>query len=180
MVIGMKGKRNVSLENSDNNKVSTGDIENYYDIHPNMMLNKTRLYEFCKHFSELDEYDEPEYNTDLPSDITDKINYNQLNEFKEVFESVTHTLEDTENILSNIPRRNSIVRRIKGIYIQHKIENANATKDKLCMLVFNDLLKTIHNSEGSDNLFLEDTYFAIQALMYYAFTKCQILERVPS
>lgn len=169
-------ERNASLKDSHNNTINTGDT---YYINSPTMLNRTRLYDFCKAFSEIDGLDEPDYSIDLPSDISEKINYNELKEFKEVFLDVSHTLEDVETVLSEIPKRGNVIRKIKGVYLNFKIEKNYKNKDNLCRLVFNELLQIVNTSIDKNELYMEDTYFAIQSLMYYAFTKCQILDKVP-
>lgn len=176
----MTKDRNASLKSSDGNIINTGDTINKFYSPSAKVLNRTRLYEFCKQFESLNGLDEPDYSMELPSDITDKISYNELDEYKEIFIDVSHTLEDVESILSNIPKRGSIIRRIKGIYLNSKIQNKDTNKDLLCNLVFNELLESVNCSDDETSLFQEDTYFAIQCLMYYAFTKCQILDRVPN
>lgn len=169
-------ERNVSLKNSHNNTINTGD--NYY-INSPTMLNRTRLYEFCKAFSKIDGLDELDYSIDLPSDITEKINYNELKVFNRIFSDVSHTLEDVETVLSGIPKRGTIIRKIKGVYSNIVIKENYKTKDDLCRMVFEELLQIVNTSFDKDDLYREDTYFAIQSLLYYAFTKCQILDKVP-
>lgn len=174
----MSRNNNASIKNGDNNLINTGDVNiNNYNSNPGI-LNRTRLYEFCEQFSFLDDLYEPDYSFELPSDISDKISYNELDEYNEIFKDVSHTLDDVENILSNIPKRGSIIKKIKGIYLNCKIDNKDKSKDQLCKLVFHKLLEQLNYTNSEASLYEEDTYFAIQCLMYYSFTKCQILDRI--
>lgn len=172
-------ERNASLKGSHDNVVNTGDTNYYYSNTP-PKLNRSRLYEFCKEFVEIEGLEESAYSLVLPSDIADKIEYNELKEYKEIFIDVSHTLEDVDRTLSQIPKRGNIIRRIKSIYLNFQIEKNEVSKNELCRLVFDELFQIIDYSNDENKLYVEDTSFAIQSLMYHAFTKCQILDRVPN
>lgn len=179
-------ERSINTRGGRDNINNTGDYPIFGDIYvvpppPNpIKLNRTVLYSFCKQFSETtlpeaiisDSYI-------LPSEIDNKMNYNEIQFYKEVFINCDIYLNDVEDILTQIPKREVIILKIARIYGTKKLKNNWQNKDQLCSSVFDELMKVIINDPQSSHLFNEETELAIEALMYYAFTKCKLLDPVP-
>lgn len=179
-------ERSINTRGGRNNINNTGDNPFFGDIYvvppPSnpRKLNRTVLYSFCKQFSEttLPEAIISDSHA-LPSEIDNKMNYNEIQYYREVFINCDIYLNDVEEILIQIPKREVIILKIARIYRTKKLQNNWNNKDQLCSFVFEELMEVITNDPLSGQLFNEETELAIEALMYYAFTKCKLLDPVP-
>ncbi|MGE7916676.1 hypothetical protein [Lysinibacillus xylanilyticus] len=177
-------ERSINTRGGTGNFNNTGDYPIFGDVTFQLpkpkTLNRTVLYEFCKQFSESTL---PEPTTDeekkLPSGISEKMQYNEISVYKKVFKSCDIYLDDVEDILNQIPKRESIIRKIERLYDHTKIEKKWDDKDQLCKIVFDTLFESVSNDPQSSHLYDEDAELAIEVLMYYAFTKCKLLDPVP-
>ncbi|MFJ7471655.1 hypothetical protein ACIQWI_24320 [Peribacillus frigoritolerans] len=173
-------KRNID-SNGDNSINNTGDgaqfeINNY--VGQKKILNRTYLFDFCLKFSEVE--DAPEvYDADLTSDFEGKMDYNEIDVYKDIFFECDHYLDDVEIILEGIPRRQRILSNINTKYKKIKRFGQWDNKDELCEGVYDYLIEAIQNDNNSKSIFVEDVELAIHALMYYAFTKCKLLDPIP-
>ncbi|PEC81957.1 hypothetical protein [Bacillus cereus] len=174
-------KRNI--ENNGPNAVNnTGDGAtfeiNYNYTNTPKRLNRTYLYEFCVGFSEVD--DSPaDYNTERISGIEEKMGYNEIELYKKIFFECDYYIDDVEIILKGIPRRQRILSKISFMYQRFKKFENWENKDELCERVYSTLFEMVENDSNSSEMFLEDAELAIHALMYYAFTKCKLLDPLP-
>lgn len=177
-------ERNINTRGGRGNISNTGDYPIFGDVTfqlPKLKtLNRTVLYEFCKQFSE-SALPEPIANKEkiIPSGISEKMQYNEISVYEKVFRSCDIYLNDVEEILNQIPKRESIIRKIERIYDHTKIDKKWDNKDQLCKIVYDTLLESVSTDPQSSQLFDEDAELAIEALMYYAFTKCKLLDPVP-
>ncbi len=173
-------KRNI--DNLGDNAINnTGDGATFEINHyngQNKILNRTYLFEFCMKFSELDDAQE-EYDAEVTSDFEGKMNYNEIEVYKEIFFECDHYLDDVELILEEIPRRQRILRNINTRYKKIKGLSQWKSKDQICEGVYEYLLDKIQNDSNSTDIYDEDVELAIHALMYYAFTKCKLLDPIP-
>jgi phage pi2 protein 07 len=161
---------------------NTGNGNNFkfeYYFNPIKRLNRTYLYDFCVKFAEIEDGNE-NYNTAVTSDIEEKMNYNEINLYKEIFLECDHYFDDVELILQEIPNRQRILSKIEFQYKRFKNFDKWKNKDELCEKVYRSLLETIENDQNSSNIIIEDAEIAIHALMYYAFVKCKLLDPVPN
>lgn len=142
------------------------------------ILNRTYLYDFCFKFSEVEDILES-YNTEVTSDIEEKMNHNELDLYKDIFLDCDHYIDDVEAILEEIPKRQRILSTINNKYKRLKKFADWQNKDQLCEWVYEFLIETIENDHNSGNIFHEDVELAIHSLMYYAFTKCKLLDPIP-
>lgn len=173
-------KRNIDSTGNDSIN-STGDGANFEINHYTSsvkILNKTYLYGFCVKFSEVEDTTE-NYDIEIASNIEDKMDYNEITLYKEIFFDCDYYIDDVEAILEEIPRRQRILSKINNKYKRFKMFEKWDNKDELCELVYKDLYRTIENDQSSGDMYLEDAELAIQALMYYSFTKCKLLDPIP-
>lgn len=158
---------------------NTGDGNTFVvNPYPPKNLNRTYLYDFCYKFAEIEDPPEP-YDTELPSNIQSKMNYNEINAYRQVFFDVDHYYDDVELILEEIPKRERILSSIKGKYDRFKRSTVWGNKDELCDLIYDFLMERVENDESSNGIIWEDVELGIKALMYYAFVKCKLLDPVP-
>ncbi|RLQ89996.1 hypothetical protein [Falsibacillus albus] len=177
----MVGNRRNIDSNGDHTINSTGDGATFEINHyagQNKILNRTYLFDFCVQFSELEDASE-DYDTELTSDFEGKMDYNEIDLYKEIFFECDHYLDDVESILEGIPRRERILKKINTKYKKLKRFSQWENKDEICEGVYQYLFETIENDNKSKDMYLEDAELAIHALMYYAFTKCKLLDPIP-
>lgn len=139
-------------------------------------LNRTYLYDFCNKFIELS--DDAEYSTEFASDIDKKISHNKIDLYRNIFLDCDHYLDDVEDILEDIPRRERIISKINVIYQKTRKFDEWKDEDHLCELVYHKLYNTVANDANSSSIKIEDAETAIHSLMYHAFVKCKLLEPV--
>ncbi|MEK5069613.1 hypothetical protein [Sporosarcina sp. FSL K6-1508] len=173
-----KGNIDSTGNNTINNTGERAQFEINHYANPQQILNKTYLYGFCVKFSEVEDTAES-YDTEIASDIEEKMDYNEIDLYKEIFFECDHYIDDVEAILEEIPRRQRILSKINNKYKRFKKFEKWNDKDELCEWVYNYLYETIENDQSSGDIFLEDAELAIQALMYYSFTKCKLLDPIP-
>jgi hypothetical protein len=174
-------KKNID-STGDNTINNTGDgvnfeINNY--IGQKKILNRTYLFEFCLKFSEVEDAPE-DYDAILTSDFEGKMNYNEIDVYKDIFMDCDHYLDDVETILEGIPRRQRILSNINTKYKKLKAFGQLENKDEICEGVYNYLIEVVQNDNNSSGFFVEDIDLAIHSLMYYAFTKCKLLDPIPN
>jgi len=143
------------------------------------ILNRTYLFDFCLKFSEVEDVPD-DYETNLTSDFEVKMHYNEIDIYKDIFLECDHYLDDVETILKGITRRQRILSKINTKYKKLKGFGKWESKDELCEGVYNYLIESVQNDNNSTNIYVEDVELAIHALMYYAFTKCKLLDPIPS
>lgn len=175
-------KKNKNIDSTGDNTINnTGDgakfeINNYTG--QKRILNRTYLFDFCLKFSEVEDTADS-YDGNLTSDFEGKMDYNEIDVYKDIFFECDHYLEDVETILEGIPRRQRILSNINNKYKKLKRFGQWEHKDELCEGVYNYLIEAIQNDNNSELIYVEDAELAIHALMYYAFTKCKLLDPVP-
>ncbi|MFU1796434.1 ABC-three component system protein [Paenibacillus azoreducens] len=177
----MLGNRG-NIESTGLNSVNNTGNGNHFNIQNHLsaarILNRTYLYDFCEKFSMVDDGSDG-YNTNITSGINDKIAYNEISLYKDIFKECDHYYEDVESILEEIPKRQRILTNINIQYRRLKELDEWNSKDELCDKVYQYLIQTIENDQNSGNIVVEDVELAIHSLMYYTFVKCKLLDPLP-
>ena len=178
-ILGGKG----NIDNSGDHGVNNTGDGNEFTINNNYVskkkgLNRTYLYDFCLEFSLIEDSSE-NYETEFASDIEEKMNHNEISLYKDIFYQCDHYFDDVELILEEIPKRQKILSTINFKYMRFKTFENYSSKDELCERVYYYLFETIKNDDNSQDIILEDAEFAINALMYYSFVKCKLLDPLP-
>jgi hypothetical protein len=176
-VLGNKGNIESDGDHAINNTGNGNVFEINYNKSSRIIINRTYLYEFCVKFSSIE--DISEYSIEITSDIEDKMDYNEISVYKELFSECDHYLDDVESILEEIPNRQRILSLINFKYKRLKGLDEWKHKDELCEKVYQYLIHTVGNDQSSSDIILEDAELAIHALMYYAFVKCKLLDPIP-
>lgn len=83
-----KGNIDSTGNNTINNTGERAQFEINHYANPQQILNKTYLYGFCVKFSEVEDTAES-YDTEIASDIEEKMDYNEIDLYKEIFLNVT-------------------------------------------------------------------------------------------
>lgn len=152
-----------------------------YIPNPNNRMKRSVLYDVCCTLSKAEMNDREEYALHTNSDWLEKIEYNDIDEYKDVFEMYSFYYGVVEEVLKQIPKREVLIRNIKTIYRKNKRIHFNCTKDEILDAVFNELSEIVVQSDqfSDEGLLEEEKCEAIYLIMFYAFTKCQLLDVVP-
>ncbi len=141
---------------------------------------RSLIYEVCKMIAEKDFEDSSEYSISQNVNWTRKIEYNDIKKYKILFEEYSFAREDIEELLEGYEKRTTLIKHIKTFYINSVFELPDENNDCKLDWVFTKLCIIVDEADGfTDKIYVEDRNQAIYQLMFYAFTKCQILE-IPS
>lgn len=115
--------------------------------------------------------------SDFNPDWQEKIDFNSLNTWKKIFENRAAQLEKfEEEIISNLTVPEILLLDLSNKYA--RLSNENISSDSKCMLIEKQLLETV-NGGRSDKICEENKTAGIELTIYWAFTRCQILENPP-
>lgn len=173
-------KRTTDVTGNDNTVINghNNTVETHHHT-STRHLSKTYLYEFCLKFGDTVQVPE-KYNIDKQSNYIDKMDYNEIIYYRKKFFESDHYYSDLEEILKQIPKREAILVNINDLYDKFKSLRKWDNKDQLCEMVFEELVNITNKDENFSGMYQEDIFIALYALMYYAFTKCKLLDPVPT
>lgn len=161
--------------------ISNGEnTTNNLEIHQHfpLTLNRTLLFDFCEKIISIGiGYDEYEITT--ATNFDDKIQYNEIEIYKEIFYECDYYLEEVELVLEEIPNRQLVLQKINKIYKKEKKFSKENCKDKLCENVYNILFEQVKSDQNSSSLLIEEVEQSLHLIMYYSFTKCKLLDPMP-
>ncbi|MBC1458504.1 hypothetical protein [Listeria newyorkensis] len=138
------------------------------------------IFDICKLIAEADFSNVLEYSISNISGWQHKIEFNKIIKYKSIFEEYSFAREDIEELLNGFEKRTMLVRHIKTMYIHTLHDNPESSNDNRLDIVFQQMCRIVDDvNTSAEGLYLEERDEAIYQLMFYAFTKCQLL-MVPS
>ncbi|WP_413536692.1 hypothetical protein [Carnobacterium divergens] len=169
---------NHSVLNNGNDNTTNYHSVNWHGVKP--VPSISLIYNVCKVISELEFEATEKYSIEKNSEWNSKIAYNEIHSYKTIFQDQYLSYDKVEQALKTIPKRDLIVRNIRTIYQKEKVKNEN--KDEVLDQVFEELSSLVVTSGIScgNELYEEEKNDAIYSVMFYTFTKCQLLEPVPN
>lgn len=114
----------------------------------------------------------------LPIELLEKIEFNNLKAHKELYEDLGMYLADIDDIVNKSLGSKSIklIRMIKTLYLEIVANNPDYTGDQLLFSIENKLME--HTSLiDNQEYFNEDIRYSICQIVLYVFEKCQILKK---
>lgn len=142
---------------------------------------RAAIFEVCKIISEANIDFSEEYSISKNPDWNVKIKFNNVVEFVDIFDFYASGYDRIEKLLSGFPKREVMIRKINCVYIRLRAKNTLIDRnngDLMLSKVF-DALKLLLN-QLNDQIELplmdEEIDSAIYLLMFYAFTKCKLLQ----
>ncbi|CDF12034.1 putative uncharacterized protein [Mycoplasma sp. CAG:776] len=114
----------------------------------------------------------------LPIELLEKIEFNNLISHKELYEDLGMYLVDIDDIVNKSLGNKSIklIRIIKTLYLEILTNNPDYTGDQLLFSIENKLME--HTSLiDNQEYFNEDIRYSICQIVLYVFEKCQILKK---
>lgn len=172
---------NKTAHTGDNGVAVIGDGNDIKIINSIPTTNRSFLYDVCCSIANADIEETVEYSIYTNSKWFAKMKYNKIKKYAALFELHSYSYGDVEDILAHFEKRETLIRHIKGIYIGYVMDMEEYPKDKILDLVFNNLFEIVIKCNVSSGYLLteEQKSETIYQVMFYAFTKCQLLEPVP-
>lgn len=136
---------NQSVLNNGNNNTTSYQIINLNDDKP--IASISLIYEVCKVISEIEFEVTESYFIERNSEWNAKIEYNEIQICRAIFQDQYLSYDKVEKALKTIPKRDLIVRNIRTIYQREKVKYEN--KDDVLDLVFETLTRLVVTSEIS-------------------------------
>ncbi|WP_407371123.1 hypothetical protein [Carnobacterium sp.] len=154
-------------------------IVNQY-ISPVRQPKRAFIYDICKIIVEKNFDGSVEYSISDNVNWSLKIEYNEIVKYKMLFDEYSFAREDIEGLLDGYESRTILIRSFKRLYVDSVCDFPDKSNDDRLDWIFKELCKAV--DEASDpmaSMYIEERDQAILQLMFYAFTKCQILEKPP-
>lgn len=166
---------------SDNSVAIYGRNNNVNQILPAVREPKRAFVsDICKVLVEKNFEGIAEYSIAENANWSKKIKYNEIIKYEMIFDEYSFAREDIEELLEGYEYRTKLIRNFKTLYIDSVFKFKEADNDFRLDWMFNRLCDIVDEScEVNDSMYIEDRNQAIYQLMFYAFTKCQILEKPP-
>ncbi|SFE26350.1 hypothetical protein SAMN05428981_104223 [Bacillus sp. OV194] len=145
------------------------------------VTNRSFLYDVCCIIADSNIKETAEYSIEKNSEWSSKMRFNKIKKYKRLFEMHAYSYGDVEEILEGFEKRETLIRHIKSIYIEYVDEDEDLPKDTILSLVKEELLRIVADCNISSGSLLTEEHKAetIYQIMFYAFTKCQLLEPIP-
>lgn len=141
---------------------------------------RSLVYEVCKMIAEKEFEETSDYSISQNVNWTRKIEHNKIEKYKILFEEYSFAREDIEELLEGYEKRTTLIKHIKTLYINSVFEIPDKDNDFKLDWVFTELCSIVDEADScTDKIYVEDRNQAIYQLMFYSFTKCQILEIPP-
>lgn len=138
------------------------------------------VFDVCKIIVEKNFEENVKYSISDNVNWTKKIEYNEIVKYEMIFDEYSFAREDIEELLNGYENRTKLIRNFKTLYIDSVCKYPSENNDFRLDWVFESLCIIVDEaSEPTNPIYIEDRNQAIYQLMFYAFTKCQILEKPP-
>jgi|GEM_PF-3877459 len=143
-------------------------------------IKRSYIFEICQQIiaADIPINEEASYSLDFPSDWDEKLEYNQVERYAEVFHEEIEAYNVVDDIMSEFSNRAKLVESIRSIYL--RLDNRSETGDVILDKVFDELMSVVDAGDFSveHKMYNEDKMRAVKLIMFYAITKCQLLRRV--
>lgn len=162
-------------------------IENAYFLESsNDVLTKSEVAELLDLFWSIDRSKLPDYDvSNLPSEILEKLSYNNAIRYKVLFENHALDYIVIEQMMGQYINGQSIVCFIRDYYIKAAVFNKNGEividdGDKCLDIIFSNMKNHILNSENyNKELSIQKLESFCYGLLQYCICRCKVLEPVP-
>lgn len=168
-------------QTGDDGVAVVGDNNTIKIINSALTTNRSFLYDVCCIIADANIEGTEEYSIHTNSEWSAKMEYNKIRKYAYFFEEHSYSYGDVEDILANFEKRTVLIRHIKRIYMGFLLDNEELSKDSILDLVFEELLRIVVQCNVSSGYLLteEQKFETIYQIMFYAFTKCQLLAPIP-
>jgi len=169
--------KEVHQKNGNNGINNVGD-NNTFNLYK-QPIKYELLSKLCKSFINISLTNSTNMNiTELPVELLEKIDYNNLVAHKGLYEDFGMYLTDIEEVVDKSLGDKSIklIWIIRNFYEQTLLKNSNYTGDQILFDIENELLEHTDLIDSQEYCNEEVKYAVCQAVLY-VFEKCQILKK---
>ncbi|KTE98756.1 hypothetical protein [Lacticaseibacillus paracasei] len=176
---------NGAVANTGNNAaIASGDnaaiMVNHFNASDGLP-RRSVIFDVCQSISGANIEYEQEYSLDRNPDWQEKLQFNNVSEFGMIFTQYASGYDRVEEILVNFEHREALIRKINTVYIRLRAsasQNELPNGDLMLSRVFDKLKLLMNqlNDQVTSPLEDEEIDGAIYLLMFYAFTKCKLLQ----
>ena len=166
----------------NNSNLLVGDGNSILNYEP---FQSSILYDVCRAVMEadIDLTPEDEYSLHTNSNWMKKFDYNKVVKFVDIFNDEAPDIDRLEEIMESFANnRTLLINKIKHVYriIEKERTKANEDGDFVLEGVFKELCKVVDESGRplDKQIPMEQKERYIKLIMFYAFTKCQLLKPV--
>lgn len=165
------------------NTIGNGNVISVVKNIENNTFQKSILYDICQAIKSADIplYDNPAYRF-IESAWDEKMDYNRIDVYATIFKQEAFAYRELEVVMKEFTNRAEMILKINHTYRMVLKELDGTTKDNDIVLdnVLCKLMKIVDDSSLPEKrqLYLEQKERYIKLIMFYAFTKCKLLEPV--
>ncbi len=168
-----------SGENANN---QINNIQTYVASSKKTFIRKSALFEVSKKIIDSDLSDDSDFDTSSVAEWDVKIDYNDLStQYKEILKSEAEHYQLMTDIMAEFPNGEKLIKKIRRIYLKKDKQHNSA--DEILESLYSTLELLLIQAEESTNevaSFLdEDREKCVWLIIFYVFTKCQILKLPP-
>lgn len=171
-----------SGDDSISNVGKGNDIRKYVTYNaPRQAIKRSYLYDVSKQILEADIQPSKDFSIKSNAEWDEKFEHNEVSEeYREIISGEAHAYNDIQEIMSTFANSDVLIRKIRNIYLaQEKIrKQKNEDGDFVLINIFNILNDSLKEHEDSlkERMPDEERDRCIWLLMFYTFTKCQLLK----
>lgn len=148
------------------------------------MFQRTWLYDVCLAIKEVDIPldDDDRFSIKMNSGWIEKLEYNQVTIYAEIFQQDSHAFNQLEEVIKSFPSSVEMIRKVRHVYLfvekerELKLEDGDYALEQ----VFKQLCQLVDESNRpiEKQIPLEEKERYIKLVMFYVFTRCQLLKKV--
>ena len=173
------GNENTMISGNGNSVVNINGNNNIFNIGLN--LKQSLLYDLCKElYYKIDfkEVERIEYKLQN-SDWEEKLKYNKIEEYyKERFTEISYSFDNIEEVLNSLENQDAFIKWLNLKYRKLCTKYKNKPKEEILIILNEKLEELLINMKKNDNISIEELSMHIDAIIFYAFTKCKVLEPI--
>lgn len=147
-------------------------------------FQRTFLYEVCLAIKEANIHldDDDSFSIKMNSDWLEKLEYNQVKIYAEIFKQESYSFDKLEEVIKSFPNSVEMIRKVRHIYlfVEKDRESKSEDGDYVLEEVFKQLVQLVDESNRpiEKQMPLEEKERYIKLVMFYVFTRCQLLKKV--
>lgn len=149
---------------------------------PSPVVRRSYLYDICHQILEAQIEPSEDYSIEFNADWSKKLDFNNISTYYvEIFTNDAYAYAEVSEIMGSFANRETLVRKVRNIYLDKEKEREASNEDGDFVLkgVFDQLENAINIHENSlgERMPDEERDRCIWLLMFYTFTKCQLLRK---
>ena len=149
---------------------------------PQPAIHRNYLYDVSKKIIEADIKSSDDYSLESNAAWSRKLDHNNVSvQYREILTGEAYAYDVIEEIMSTFTNRDVLVKKVRHVYLVHEKTRVEqqGDGDSVLQAVFNDLEKALveHENSLTERMPDEERHRCIWLVMFYVFTKCQLLNK---